>query len=48
MISWDGLSTEAASTVVVFSLCHTVVLFELPLAGYRGEGILVPGRLGDR
>ena len=48
VISWDYLSAEAAGTVFVFSVFHTVVLLELPLAGYRGEGILVPGRLGDR
>lgn len=48
MISWDYLSAEAAGTVFVFSVFHTVVLLELPLAGYRREGILVPGRLGDR
>ena len=44
VISWDYLSAEAAGTVFVCS----VFLLELPLAGYRGEGILVPGRLGDR
>ena len=38
MISWDSMSTEAAGTVV-FSVIHTVVLLELSLAGYKGEGL---------
>ena len=38
MISWDIMSTEAVGTVV-FSVIHTVVLLELSLAGYKGEGL---------
>ena len=38
MISWDSMSTEAAGTVV-FSVIQTVVLLELSLAGYKGEGL---------
>ena len=38
VISLDNLSPEAEDTVVS-SVIHTVVLFELSSAGYRGEGI---------
>ena len=36
VISWDVMSVEAAGTVVLFSLIHTVVVLMLPSAGYRG------------
>ena len=39
VISWDVMSAEAAGTVVLFSLIHTVVVLMLPSAGYRGGGI---------
>ena len=39
MIAWDDLSPEAAGTVIVVLTICTVVLLELPSAGYRGEGI---------
>ena len=39
LISWYVMSTEAAGTVVLFSLIHAVVVLMLPSAGYRGGGI---------
>ena len=48
MISWDYLSAEAAGTVFVFSVFHTVVLLELSLAGTKERALLVLGMLGDR
>ena len=39
VIAWDVMSAEAAGTVVLFSLIHSVVLLKLPSAGYRGGGI---------
>lgn len=39
MISWDNLSPDNLSTVVLSSVIHTVVLLELLVAGCRGRGI---------
>ena len=39
VVSWDVMSAEAAGTVVLFSLIHTVVVLMLPSAGFRGGGI---------
>ena len=48
VISWDVMSAEAAGTVVLFSLIHTVVILMLPQLDTEEGALVVLGRLGDR